>query len=113
MDLPDKIIDWLVHNEYIVEVSQNILGEPVYRFTKKFYKEQEELVKQIRITESDLISSLWFKNFIDVRITDDGQTLIYLTDKSDLWYSSDELSEEEKSMMYFIYTMGGAVDNRY
>jgi hypothetical protein len=110
MDFPDQIIDWLVHNEYIEEIGENVLGEPVYRFTKKFHKEQGELIKQIRLAESDLISSLWFKNFIDVRIADDGQTLLYLTDKSELWYSSDELSEEEKSMMYFIYTTGGDID---
>ena len=109
MDFPDQIVDWLLKNEYVEEIGANILGEPVYKFTKKFHSEQAELIKQIRLTESDLISSLWFKNFIDVRITDEGQTLIYLTDKSDLWYSSDELSEEEKSMMYFIYTTGGEI----
>ena len=42
MEFEDKMVDWLIKEEYIVETGTNILGEPVYRFTKKFYDEQKE-----------------------------------------------------------------------
>ena len=109
MEFEDKMVDWLIKEEYIVETGTNILGEPVYRFTKKFYDEQKELIKDIKKTESDLINSLWFKNFVEIRMNDNGQPFLYLTEKSDQWYSSDELTDEEKSMMYLIYTTGGSI----
>jgi hypothetical protein len=34
-----------------------------------------------------------------------------LTDKSSEWYSSEELTEDEKSMMYLLYTTGGIYEN--
>lgn len=110
MDFEDDVVDWLIKEEYIIESGINILGEPVYRFTEKFYSEQKELIKEIKKTESDLINSLWFKNFVDIQMNEKGEPFLYLTEKSDDWYSSDELTEEEKSMMYIIYATGGIND---
>lgn len=111
MEFEDDVVDWLLKEAYIIESGINILGEPVYRFTEKFYKEQKALIEEIKKTESDLINSLWFKNFLEIRMNESGQPYVYLTEKSNSWYSSDELTDEEKSMMYLIYSTGGMNDN--
>jgi|688.fasta_scaffold397356_1 hypothetical protein len=111
MDFPDHIIDWMIEKNYIAYMGENALGEPVYKFTQKFYEEQQELIKNIKIIESDLMSSLWFKNFIDLKMNKEGEAVYYLTDKSSEWYSSEELTEDEKSMMYLLYTTGGIYEN--
>jgi hypothetical protein len=36
----------------------------------------------------------------------DGKSYIYLTDRSDTWPESDDLTDDEKSMMYLIYSTG-------
>lgn len=112
MEFEDNIVDWLMKEGYLTEVGTNILGEPVYKFSDKFYAEQKELLKEIKKTESDLINSLWFKNFLEIRMNEAGEPYIYLTEKSDGWYSSDELTDEEKSMMYLIYSRG-SIDDKY
>lgn len=111
MEFEDDMVDWLIQEEYIAQTGVNILGEPVYKFTDKFYTEQKELIKEIKKTESDLINSLWFKNFVEIQMNENGEPFLYLTEKSNAWYSSDELTDEEKSMMYLIYTTGGLNDN--
>lgn len=111
MEFEDDIVDWLIKEGYVVETGTNMVGEPIYKFSEKFYAEQKELLKEIKKTESDLVNSLWFKNFIEIRMNENGEPFVYLTEKSDRWYSSNELTDEEKSMMYLIYTTGGLNDN--
>ena len=106
MNFDDDIVEQMLDRGYIEEAGFNNLGEPLYRLTEKFYEENEELMEQIKLAESDILSSLWFKNFIDIKMNEKGQSYIYLTDKSDEWYSSDELTRDEKSMMYLLYTTG-------
>lgn len=106
MEFDDDIIDELLRDEYIEQAGYNKLGEPLYRLTQKFYDENRDFVDRLKLVESDLLSSLWFKNYIDIRMNEDGTSYIYLTEKSDEWYRSDELTKEEKSMMYLLYTTG-------
>jgi hypothetical protein len=106
MDFADEMIEAMLERGYLIQVGENSMGEPLYRLTEKFHTEHADLVEEIKLNESDLISSLWFKNFIDIRMNVDGASYIYLTNKSDDWYTSDELTEEEKSMMYILYTTG-------
>jgi len=106
MEFSDAMIEKMIEKGYLIEVGENSLGEPLYRLTPKFYEEQESLVHEIKMIESDIIMSLWFKNFVEIRMNDDGKSYIYLTNRSDDWYNSDELNEDEKSMMYLIYTTG-------
>lgn len=104
MEFEDDIVQQMMDAGYLEVVGQNKLGEDLYRFTKKFYREHEELAKMLKQAESDIMSSLWFKGFIDIRMDDKSNSFIYLTEKSDDWYDSDELTIDEKSMMYLIYT---------
>lgn len=106
MEFDDNTIEDMLRNNYIEQAGYNKLGEPLYRLTEKFYAENKEFVDRLKLIESDLLSSLWFKNFIEIRMNEDGTSYIYLTDKSDEWYSTNELSKEEKSMMYLLYTTG-------
>lgn len=106
MEFDDEIIDEMLKNEYIEPAGYNKVGEPLYRLTQKFYNENREMIDRLKVIESDLLSSLWFKNFIEIMMNEDGESYIYLTEKSQGWYSSDELTSEEKSMMYLLYTTG-------
>jgi hypothetical protein len=106
MDFADEMIEAMIERGYLVQVGFNNMGEPLYRLTERFHAEHADLVEEIKLNESDIVSSLWFKNFIDIRINEEGTSYIYLTDRSDDWYTSDELTEEEKSMMYILYTTG-------
>jgi hypothetical protein len=104
MDMSDDIIEIFLKNGYIEIVGQNSVGDNLYRFTELFYQEQSELVEQMRIQDSDLMNSLWFKGYIDLMMDDVGNAYVYLNNKSDTWVNSEDLTEEEKSMMYLIYS---------
>lgn len=106
MHMDDDLVDYMISNGYLEHVGDNKYGEPLYRFSQKFYQEQKELVDLINIKRSDILMSLWFKEFIEFKIDEKSAGSLFLTRKSDSWYSSDELDEEEKSMMYIIYTAG-------
>lgn len=106
MDMNDELIELFLRNGYIEIVGKNEVGDDLYRFTELFYKEQAELVEFMKIQDSDVMSSLWFKGYIDLMMGDDGQAYIYLNGKSESWIQGEDLTEEEKSMMYLIYSTG-------
>lgn len=106
MDMNEKLIEIFLEQGYIEVVSYNSIGDPIYKITQKFYDEQKELVDYMRTMDSDLLNSIWFKGYIDLKIDEDGSGFIYLTDKSENWVDSEDLTEDEKSMMYLIYSTG-------
>ena len=106
MDMNDDIIETMLERGYIEVVGYNSVGDPVYKVTTLFYEEQSELVEWMKKKDSDIMSSLWFKGFLDIKMDEDGSAYVYLTDKSDVWVGSKELTDDEKAMMYLIYSKG-------
>lgn len=106
MDMNDELIEEMLARGYIEVVGYNPVGDPLYKITPRFYEEQADLVEWMKKMDSDIMSSLWFKGFLDLKMDEDGNAYIYLTDKSDFWVDSEELTEDEKSMMYLIYSTG-------
>jgi len=104
MELSEKVIKKMIKAGYIEIAGVNAVGDEIYRFTEKFHKEQPEFIKTLKEAESDVISSIWFKGFIDIKMDEKSNSYVYLTEKSPEWYDSDELTEDEKSMMYIIYS---------
>lgn len=102
--MSDDIIEMFLEKGYIEIVGSNAAGDPLYRLTPLFYEEQEDLVEFMRLQDSDILISLWFKNYVDVMLDEEGMAHLYLTDKSDDWLEAEDLTEEEKSMMYLIYS---------
>lgn len=110
MDMNEELIKVFLEKGYIELAGYNPIGDPVYKVTELFYKEQEDLVEWMRKADSDILNSLWFKGYIELKMDDDGSGFIYLTDKSDSWVDAEELTEDEKSMMYLIYSTGAFYD---
>lgn len=106
MDMNEELIKMMIERGYIEEVGINPVGDPLYKVTELFYKEQADLVEWMRQQDSDTLSSLWFKGYIDIKMSEEGLGFVYLTNKSDLWIEAEDLTEEEKSMMYLIYSTG-------
>lgn len=106
MDMDENLIKIFLERGYIEVVGYNPVGDPIYKMTSKFYEEQEELVDWMRKMDSDILNSLWFKGYIDLKMDEDGHAFVYLTDKSEEWIEAADLEEEEKSMMYLIYSTG-------
>lgn len=106
MDMNDELIEEMLARGYIEIVGYNPVGDPLYKITPRFYEEQSDLVEWMKKMDSDIMSSLWFKGFLDLKMDEDGNAYVYLTDKSDFWVDSEELTEDEKSMMYLIYSTG-------
>lgn len=106
MDFSDEIIERMMERGYLEEAGFNAAGDPLYRITPLFYEEQYELVEQMKKIDSDLLNSLWFKGYIDLMMDEDGLGYIYLNNKSDKWINADDLDEDERAMMYLIYSTG-------
>ena len=106
MDFSDEIIEAMMRKGYLEEAGVNAAGDPLYRITELFYEEQAELVEEMKKIDSDLLNSLWFKGYIDLMMDENGLGFIYLNDKSDTWVNSEDLVEDEKAMMYLIYSTG-------
>lgn len=106
MEMEEDLVAAMLEKGYIEQVGYNAVGDPLYRLTPLFYKEQKELVEWMRKEDSDILSSLWFKGYIDLKMSDDGLGYLYLTDKSDYWVNAEDLSDDEKSMMYLIFSTG-------
>lgn len=106
MEMNEELIQIMLDRGYIEVVGYNPVGDPIYKVTKLFYEEQEELVEWMRQMDSDILNSLWFKGFIDMKMDEKGNAYIYLTDNSEDWPISDDLTDDEKSMMYLIYSTG-------
>lgn len=106
MDMNEELVRMMLEKGYIEEVGVNPVGDPLYKVTELFYKEHADVIEWMRQQDSDILSSLWFKGYIDLKMAEDGLGYIYLTDKSDLWVDSEDLTEDEKSMMYLIYSTG-------
>lgn len=106
MDMNEELIRMMLDKGYIEEVGVNPVGDPLYKVTELFYKEHADVIEWMRQQDSDILSSLWFKGYIDLKMSEDGLGFIYLTDKSELWVDSEDLTEDEKSMMYLIYSTG-------
>ena len=110
MEMPDKVLKKMIKQGYIEVVGTNAVGDDIYKFTQKFYDEKPEIIEYIRTAESDVMSSLWFKGFIELKMDEESSMFIYLTEKSETWYDSEELTEDEKAMMYIIYSTGNFYD---
>jgi hypothetical protein len=110
MEMNDRVIKKMINQGYIEIAGVNAVGDEIYKFTQKFYDEKPEIIEYIRTTESDIMSSIWFKGFVELKMDDDGSMYIYLTEKSETWYDSEELTEDEKAMMYIIYSTGNFYD---
>lgn len=106
MDMNEEMIKMMLAHGYIEIAGENEVGDPIYRVTPLFYEEQSEMVAWMRQQDSDVLNSLWFKGYVDVKMDDDGNGFMYLTDKSDTWLEAEDLNNEEKSMMYLIYSTG-------
>jgi chromosome segregation and condensation protein ScpB len=106
MDMNEDLIQALLEKGYIEVVGYNPAGDPLYKITPLFYEEQAEVVEYMRKVDSDIMNSLWFKGFLDMKMDEEGSAYIYLTDKSDKWLESEDLTDDEKSMMYLIYSTG-------
>lgn len=106
MEMNEDLIEMMLEKGYIEIVGHNAVGDPLYRITELFYKEQADLVEWMRKADSDILNELWFKNFIDLKMDEKGNAYVYLTNKSETWTEAEELSEEEKAMMYLIYSTG-------
>jgi len=106
MEMEEDLIAAMIEKGYIERVGYNAIGDPLYKLTPLFYEEQQELVDWLRKADSDILNSLWFKGYIDLKMSDDGLGYIYLTDKSEHWVSAEDISDEEKSMMYLIFSTG-------
>lgn len=102
----EDLIRMMLEKGYIEEVGVNPVGDPLYKVTELFYREHADVVEWMRQQDSDILSSLWFKGYIDLKMSEDGLGFIYLTKKSDTWIDSEDLTEDEKSMMYLIYSTG-------
>ena len=66
MDMNEEILKMFVEYGYVEVVSYNVAGDPIYELTELFYKEQKELAQWMKEQDSDIMSSLWFKGFIDL-----------------------------------------------
>lgn len=106
MDFSDEIIERMMEKGYLEEAGFNSVGDPLYRITPLFYEEQKELVEQMKKIDSDILNSLWFKGYLDLMMDEDGLGYIYLNNKSDKWINADDLDEDERAMMYLIYSTG-------
>ena len=106
MDMNEEMIDMLLEKGYIEVVGYNPVGDPLYKVTPLFYEEQSELVDWMTQQDSDVMGSLWFKGFVDIRMDEEGNAYIYLTKKSDSWSTSEDLTDDERAMMYLIYSTG-------
>jgi hypothetical protein len=106
MDMNEELIEIFLEKGYIEVVGYNPVGDPVYKITKKFYEEQKELLADMKKMDSDILNSIWFKGYIDLKMDEEGNAFLYLTDKSEVWVDSEDLTEDEKSMMYLIYSTG-------
>ena len=104
MEMHEKVIKKMLKLGYLKIVGINPVGDEIYQFTEKFYEEQPEVIRNMKMNESDIISSLWFKGFIDIKMDEDSESFIYLTEKSDTWYDTEELTQDEKTMMYILYS---------
>lgn len=112
MDFNDELIELFLEKGYIVKAGNTPAGDPLYKLTEKFYNEQEELVEWLKQQDSDLLSNLWFKGYIDLRLDTDGSGYLYLTDRSADWLTAEDLDDHEKSMMYLIYSTGNYMENK-
>jgi hypothetical protein len=106
MDMNEDILKLFVEAGYVEVAGYNAAGDPIYKLTKLFYDEQKELAQWMKEQDSDIMNSLWFKGFIDLMMDSEGKYHIYLNERSDTWVRSDDLTEDEKSMMYLIYSTG-------
>jgi len=106
MDMNEELIKMMLERGYIEQVGYNPVGDPLYKITELFYTEQADLVEWMRQQDSDTLSSLWFKGYIDLKMSEEGLGFVYLTDRSDSWVEAEDLTEDEKSMMYLIYSTG-------
>ena len=104
------VIKLFLEKGYIEVVGENAIGDPLYKITPLFYAEQEELVQWMKEQDSDILNSLWFKGYLDLMMDKDGLAYVYLTDKSDLWVEAEDLNNDEKSMMYLIYSTGAFME---
>jgi hypothetical protein len=97
-----KIIEEMIINGYVEIIYQNSRGDDMFRFTDKFFDDHPEILEQMQMYDSDILSSLWFKDFIEIKMSEDNEMYISCTDKSHTWSESDELNDSEKAMMYDI-----------
>lgn len=111
MDMSEDMIKMLLERGYLEIVGENPVGDPIYKITPLFYEEQAELVDWMRQQDSDILNSLWFKGYVDVKMDNGGNGFMYLTDKSEDWVNAEDLTDDEKSMMYLIYSTGSYLED--
>lgn len=98
----EKMLSYLIEIGDIEIAGVNEDGNKILKFTDKFIKENPEIVEKMQKTDSDIMNSLWFKGFIDVSLSENGDPFISLTDKSMGFMFSNNLNIDEKKMMYDI-----------
>lgn len=74
-------------------------GREMRRLTEKFAEDFPDKFRFIDINDGDILSSLWFKGYIDIALDEDSEIYIGFTDKSNDWKETQELDKHEKDMM--------------
>ena len=67
----EELIEIFLEKGYIEVVGYNPVGDPVYKITKKFYEEQKELLADMKKMDSDILNSIWFKGYIDLKMDEE------------------------------------------
>jgi hypothetical protein len=104
--MDDKLVEKMLNAGYLKIVGFNKYKEPLYEFTSKFFEEQGELFQYIKTAESDALASLWFKEYIDIKMDEKGAAFIYLTSKSYGWFTDEDLTDDERAVMYMVLSTG-------
>lgn len=92
----------LIEQGYLEIIGVDYEGDEIIRLTDKFFDENPHIIEESQMFDSDILASIWFKGFIDLKMGEDSEMYISLTDKSENWIRSKELTRKEKSMMYDI-----------
>lgn len=95
----NKVMQWLIDNEYVVQSGVDKDGDPTYTFTQKIADEFPAFLRD-QFNEFDQgISRLWLKNAIEIYFDEDGEPLIEVTNASYAMAALNLLEEDEHQML--------------
>lgn len=82
-DIPEEdlqeIFFYMLENGYMEEVGYDFTGEPIYRMTSKMIKDFPDLFQAHMEATNETIFSLWQKNLLEMKMTEDGEWTVLPT----------------------------------
>lgn len=101
----EYLMEYMIENNYVSICGLDEDGEPIYKMTKDLIEDYPEIFEAHMEVTNELVFSVWQKGYLEMTMTEDGEWLIIPTDVTLNYEEIEDLTKDEKLLLWEISEM--------